>query len=295
MFKTIKLIWFFAFSIGAFSQPASQFVIPTGMQRIPAGEFEMGIPHDSLAALVLLGKKVPHMNILHAEGWYGDERPNHLVQVSSFYLDKYEVTNAQFREFIAESGFVTEGDWEKYATAGRENHPVVNVSWNDARTYAKWAGKRLPTEAEWEYAAKGGKNVKWFPWGEVPDESRAQWRHEGESFWDGLMQLAFGREINTKPVGSFEPNGYGLYDMCGNVREWCADDYKPYPGLKDSDWKHTKRRPFADSTALKDIVIARGGNWNSSNPVFIRLTKRSHFDKLYTEYTQGFRCAKSIQ
>ena len=276
------------------AQPADSLVIPPGMVLVSEGEFMMGIPDDSLEALVELGKKVPHMSIGHAEGWFGDERPAHRVAVKAFLLDKFEVRNQQFAKFISESGYRPEGHWKKYATPDRMHHPVVAVTWNDAAAFAKWAGKRLPTEAEWEYTAKGGTTFKWFPWGEKPDATKAQWRHQGESFWDGMVRLVAGREIDTRPVGSYPANGFGLFDMCGNVREWCADDYQAYPGLQDSQWQHTEYRPFADPAALQNIKIARGGNWDSPNPVFIRLTRRLHFDKSMVSYTQGFRCAKSL-
>ena len=293
MRKIVKFLGLLLFPVFVIAQNPN-IEPPEGMIFIPEGDYEMGIPDDSIAALAELGKKVPHMNISHAESWFGDERTNHLVKIAPFFLDKYEVTNEQFQKFVQETDYKAEGDWQTYATTERMLHPVVCVTWNDATAFAAWAGKRLPTEVEWEYAAKGGKNLKWFSWGEKPDNKKAQWRHQGESFWDGLMRLVFGRDINTVPVGSFVPNGYGLYDMIGNVREWCSDSYAPYPGLQESDWKHTKYRPFADSAAIKKLRISRGGHWDSPNPVFIRLTRRQHFETSYFSYHQGFRCARSI-
>ena len=212
------------------------------------------------------------------------ERPSHRVQLDGFWIDETEVTNAQFREFVARTRYVTTAEkkpvWEemkKYLPPGTEkppeellvagslvfrspksrvplndvsawwhyvpgadwrhpegpessikgmdDHPVVHVSWEDAAAYAKWAGKRLPTEAEWEFAARGGKEKLRFIWGNDPpreDEKLA-------NIWQGDFPLHNTRQDGferTAPVKSFPPNDYGLYDMAGNVWEWCSDWYR---------------------------------------------------------------------
>jgi sulfatase modifying factor 1 len=236
---------------------------PLGMAWIPGGTFLMGT-NDKES--------------------FPDERPSHLVQVLSFWIDQHDVTNAEFSEFVKATRYVTTAerkvDWEdlkkelppgtpkpaesalapgslvftptsgpvplndlsawwrwvsganwrhpegpESTIQGRENHPVVQVSWNDAVAYAQWAGKRLPTEAEWEFAARGGLEAKRYVWG---DEFKPSGKYMANT-WQGVFPVRDTGEDNfvgTSPVGSFPANGYGLYDMAGNVWQWCSDWYR---------------------------------------------------------------------
>ena len=189
--------------------------IPEGMVLIQGATFQMGIEEHELAELAEMGKKVPHMSMVHSRWWFADEMPIHAVTLDSFYIDTCEVTNAQYLRFVEAAKYIAQGEWEKYATKGREKHPVINVTWNDAAAYAEWAGKRLPTEAEWEYAARGGTDYRWFTWGNEPNPEMANYRYRGESFIAGLWRLIGLRKLKTKPVGSYPTNGFGLYDMNG--------------------------------------------------------------------------------
>lgn len=178
-------------------------VAPEGMVLIPAGEFLMG--SDDVDAS-------------------GNEGPVHTVYVDAFYIDKYEVTNAQYKQFIDANPQWQKDRIDRTLHDGtylalwngndyppkRASHPVVYVSWYAAIAYAEWAGKRLPTEAEWEKAARGGLTGKKYPWGDDLDSSKANYNHNAK---------------DITPVGSYPPNGYGLYDMAGNVWEWCLDAY----------------------------------------------------------------------
>ena len=214
-----------------------------------------------------------------------DEFPRHQVKVSSFYMDKHEVTNAQFSAFVTATRYVTTAerkpDWEeikkqlppgtpkpadsvlvaaslvfsppnhpvpldnaavwwKWARGadwrhprgpksnikGKDNYPVVQVSWDDAVAYVKWAGKRLPTEAEWEYAARGGKSDIIYPWGNEPVSKGVI----KANTWQGNFpneKIKKDHYYHAAPVMSFQPNGFGLYDLAGNVWEWCSDWYRP--------------------------------------------------------------------
>lgn len=271
----------------------NRLLAPKGMAYIPSGAFMMGDDTSSREA----------------------EKPAHRVRVEAFYLDRHEVTVAQFREFVRQKNYGTEAEngdggfvwtgaaWEKRAgvnwrhdaegNLAQDNHPVQHVSWNDAQAYARWARKRLPTEAEWEYAARScGKNYK-YAWGNnaparanggnIADESLAQRFHEWPwEIWKGYND---GYDF-TAPVGSFAPNESGLYDMTGNVWEWCADGYEE---------KYYEQR-IEDNPTGPDQgtsrVLRGGACWNSAEGV--RCAVRNGLAPAERYYAGGFRCAKDM-
>jgi formylglycine-generating enzyme len=237
-----------------------------GMVWVPGGEFTMGTDSDL--------------------GW-PDEKPAHRVRVNGFWMDETDVTNAQFRQFVEATGYVTTAEkpvdaeeilrqsppgtppppkenlvpgslvfvptsgpvvltglnahrqWWKWTPGanwrhpegpgssieGKDDHPVVHVSWFDAVAYAKWAGKRLPTEAEWEFAARGGLEGKTYVWGDEPFSNDKPQCNVWQGEFPYKNTAADGYE-RTSPVKTFPPNGYGLYDMSGNVWQWCSDWYQ---------------------------------------------------------------------
>jgi len=258
---------------------------PEGMVPIPGGTFLMGIDASEIPALAELGSEVPHMSVDMARDWFGIETPEHRVVVEPFFMDTCEVTNREYAAFVEATGYEAEGPWHRYYDEDRLDHPVVEVSWHDALAYAEWAGKRLPTEAEWEYAARGGRqDVSWFPWGDTVDTEMANWREQGESFLAGLWRILGLRPMGTMPVGSHPPNGYRLQEMIGNVSEWCSDRFAPYPGGPDAGIYHEG----------EDLRMVRGGHWQSPNPVFIRLTARYASSAGEWERDRGFRCAADL-
>jgi iron(II)-dependent oxidoreductase len=241
-------------------------VAPERMVYIPGGEFLMGSTGKEAKVGFQIGV---------------DETPQHLVDVKPFYMDIYEVTNAQYQKFIEAGGRPTPVDhhdplfysWVSgKPPVGQENHPVVYVSWYDSDAYCRWVGKRLPTEAEWEKAARGTDGRAW-PWGNTFDGTKCN-AYESSPLW-------------TTPVGSY-PGGispYGVYDMCGNVAEWTDSWYQAYPGNK------LQRSSFGEH-----FKVARGGAWVLPYEPWSRATNRNLAQPPdYQHRSLGFRCAKDAE
>jgi len=178
--------------------------------------------------------------------------------IPAFYMDKYEVTNAQYRKFVQATGHREPSYWND-PKFNQSNQPVVGVSWHDATAYAKWAGKRLPREAEWEWAARGGLKGKEYSWGDDQSLARDYANREGIGGKDRWEYCA--------PVGSFKPNRYGLYDMAGNAFEWCQNWY-------DSRQKYR---------------VSRGGSWYA-NAYRLRVANRFSYGPADRYSNFGFRC-----
>ena len=250
-------------------EDAEKTRLPENMVLIPAGEFQMGSDK---------GAK--------------NEKPVHSVYVDAFYMDVYQVTLGQYRTFLHATGHgdlpkVTMADVKRFCPT--EQHPVVSVTWLDAMAYAQWAGKRLPTEAEWEKAARGGLVGKTYPWGNAIDRSKANYRHRHFSL------------PKPTPVGSYSANGYGLYDMAGNVWEWCLDAYE-----KDFYMRSPRENPLAGEMSLSEVVadyrniktsrVLRGGCFNVAADnlrVAQRVRLPAHRHRA-TVYFHGFRCVQSV-
>ena len=232
--------------------------------------------------------------------------PVHTVYVDAFYIDKYEVTVGQYNQFVRATGHRPLPDWvSKYSPT--DQHPVVSVSWHDAMAYAEWAGKRLPTEAEWEKAARGGLVGKEHPWGNaVLDGTQCNFADKSLSeVWDREREPEDNhadKSINdgyayTAPVGSYPPNAYGLYDMGGNVTEWCFDAF-------DENFYATspRRNPVADIlvkdgennvVAINKLRVMRGGSWYYS-PGAVWIASRNGNAPTLRHINHGFRCVKSV-
>ena len=237
------------------------------MILIPAGSFEMGDHFDE-------GSKD------------GRELPVHTVELDAFYMDVYEVTVGQFRDFVNQSGYKYRGNWDSVAKySPGDEYPMVYVTWNDATAYAKWAGKRLPTEAEWEYAARGGLVGKRYFWGdEKPDGSQCNFadKNTPTDFTWADRTVDDGYEY-TAPVGSFIANGYGLYDMAGNVWELCQDWYG-----KDYYSSSPTKNPLGPGSRSYYRVL-RGGDWHNSAS-YLRVAGRLNLTPSDRGSYYGFRC-----
>ena len=253
--------------------------IPEGMVVIPHGVFEMG-SEDAEAR--------------------DNEQPVHKVRIiPSFYMDKYEVTNAAFKAFVDANPRWQKGNIEdrfhsgRYLEnwsgndypAGKADHPVVFVSWYAAMAYANWAGKRLPTEAEWEYAARGGLASQKYPWGNTITDADANYdKNVGD----------------TTPVGAYAANGYGLYDMAGNVWEWCLDaGHELAYDLRG----RSRRNPLTGLETIQELRenftelvhslrVLRGGSWDAVAQ-YVRVAFRVANAPPSVAYPDlGFRCVK---
>ena len=273
----------------------------TDMVLIPAGEFLMGSPEGEEAF---------------------DEHPQHTVYLDAYYIDKYEVTNVQFKAFVEATGYVTDAErkgygevwntkerpsmrrynfadvnwrrphawvdnealpnrphpkaWENYNIEDKMGYPVVQVSWNDAQAYATWAGKRLPTEAEWEKAARGTDGRKW-PWG-----------NEFDLDIDGVAIHANIGSDGPLPVGCF-PSGsspYGAYNLAENVQEWVADWYA-------SDYYACSSQNNPKGPETGKFRVVRGGSWKELKSYQVLITNRAYQVPDYSSNFVGFRCAWS--
>ncbi|NQS98376.1 MAG: formylglycine-generating enzyme family protein [candidate division Zixibacteria bacterium] len=226
------------------------FIPPDTMVSIPGGEYMMGEKKD-----------LP------------DQRPVHIVKLDSFYIDVHEVTNAQYGEFLDATGHRLPLFWDD-STYNQPQLPVTGVSWYDAAAYCEWAGKRLPTEAEWEAASRGGLEGENYPWEGRINEEKANYRVDPDEPPSGI-----------KPVGQYPPNGYGLYDMAGNVWEWTADYYSPTAYADSSDWDNP------GGPVKRSARVMRGGSWNYTER-FLRCAYRNRAKPDMRNNYLGFRCAK---
>ncbi len=218
---------------------------------------------------------------------YAEERPVHRVTVESFYMDDRMVTNEEFRRFCEATGtpYPENPGWPTMPDYFRSypDYPVVNVAHWVARDYARWAGKRLPTEEEWEYAARGGLTGAVYPWGdEPPDGHRANFADRNTRYPWREFRHSSGFEY-TSPVGSFAPNAYGLYDMAGNLWQWCEDWFFRY----DDTIRDTAA--FADGWG--GSRVCRGGCYHS-NAMDLRVARRKQVLAGTGLISVGFRCVR---
>jgi formylglycine-generating enzyme required for sulfatase activity len=307
-----------------------------GMVLIPAGTLNMGGDNDQADK---------------------NEFPKHEVVIDGFWMDETEVTNAEFRKFVEETGYQTVAErpivWEEIAASlppntpkppdsllqpgalvfhktaqpvpmnnpalwwqwtiganwqhpegpdsdikNKDQHPVVQIAWEDAMVYCQWAKKRLPTEAEWEWAARGGKTGNIYPWGnEKVNEGAAK-----ANYWQGLFPYQNTQKdgyFTTAPVKSYAPNGYGLYDMPGNVWEWCSDWFDfAYYQKRQASQKNTvgPQKAFNPNMPYQQEKVVRGGSFlcNDDYCSGYRNSRRMGSTPDTGLNHTGFRCVKDL-
>ena len=314
---------------------------PEGMIWISGGEFSMGAQDPPDMEHDMVGMKATE-----------DSRPVHRVYVDGFWMDKTDVTNAEFARFVAATHYITEAErtpkaedfpgappenlvagavvfsppdqpvslndhyqWWSYVKGanwrhpsgpdsnirGKENYPVVDVSYDDALAYAKWAGKRLPTEAEWEFAARGGLTGKPFVWG---DSFRPGGKYMANTFQGHFPDKNTNDDgfSTTSPVTKFPPNGYGLYDMAGNVWQWTSDWYRPDYYWQLATSGAVSRNPTGPDSSFDPAErgipkrVMRGGSFLCTDQYCSRYmvgTRGKGETSTGTNHL-GFRCVKPV-
>ncbi len=288
--------------------------IPEGMVLIPEGLFLMGSTRQDIDKLLELDRNIETVRL-------DNEIPQREVHLSAYLIDKYPVTNAEYKKFIESDGynqkvFWSDAGWQYISQSndlenddldnilnGENDCPVVNISWYEAEAFAKWAEKRLPTEAEWEKAARG-TDGRIYPWGNMFEKTN--------------LNCAEAKNEKPTPVTKYPQSQslYGCFDMAGNVWEWTADWYdsqyyscapkKDPQGPKDAEVNPYygqpeevgisiyDLRPSTGSKTLSGCKVLRGGSWNGSGVVHVRCTNRDYDEPTYKNDTIGFRCAKSL-
>jgi len=236
------------------------------MIRIPAGPFTMGST-DGLP----------------------NERPEHTVTLGSYYVDQYEVTLSLYRKFLESTKQESPSTWDDEAATTVGDRPATGMKWESASAYCKWAGKRLPTEAEWEKAARGTDGRR-YPWGDmqpfvdIANYNRGMWVNEAIT----LVAVTSGLEGMSVRHGLKEggKSPFGLFHMAGNAAEWVADWYG-----RDYYQKSPDQNPVGPSTGEKRVI--RGGSW-ADLPAALRVTARFSAEADYEDRTIGFRCAMNV-
>ena len=246
---------------------------PDGMELVAGGRFVLGTD-DAAVEEVTLELGLP-------ESWARDARPAHPLNLRAFYIDRFEVTNAQYARYVDATGAARPRHWKRGAVTPQDAKlPVVYVDWNAADGYCRWAGRRLPTEAEWERAARGGDG-RLYPWGNTFDRTRA-------------VIGAYGSGL--QPVGS-RPSGkspYGVMDLVGNAWEWTGDWYQPYPGSPHESEDFGEQNRVVRGSSLGGLGHFAAKDVDRIVAITARASFRWYAPPVAAFEDLGFRCAKDF-
>lgn len=255
------------------------------------GYGEVDEPHESMACIP---EGCFDMGDHFGEG-YSAELPVHNVCISAFEMDVHEVTNAELAECVAEGGCtehlatISYTRPTYYGDPAYDDFPVIGVDWNRAEEYCTWAGKRLPTEAEWEYAARGGLAGKRYPWGDsITCDHACYGRGDDRECWSYCHNGEC--DNDTHPVESYAPNGYGIYDMAGNVSEWVND--WAHPDYYSVSPPNDPPGPADGFPPGFEYRVWRGGSWYNEPLPYLRVANRMAFHGGWISYDIGLRCAR---
>jgi len=293
------LLLLLACGLGGAAFPATRVNPKDGaeMVLVPAGEFLMGTSEEDIAAW-LAAHPTDEREL------FADELPQRSVYLDAYYIYKTEVTVAQYRQFCQATGRemppMPSWGWQ-------DAHPIVSVTWDDAAAYAAWAGVALPTEAQWEKAARGADG-RLYPWGNAwpPPVNAGNFADEAckrsGKYKDWTFIAGYDDSYaETAPVGSFPPGAspYGVLDMAGNVWEWCADWYDP-SYYKTAPTRNPTGPPAAVAIELAPGLtitarVVRGGSWNNVSPRYFRGANRNDLYLVPLSIPDyGFRCARGL-
>lgn len=226
---------------------------PGDWVTIPAGEFKMGSdfrPENQKDTVQL---------------W----EPEHVVDLPAYEIHVYEVTNSEFARFQIDGDYEAEGNWRQFYSLENGYSPVANVTWEDAKQYCEWVGGRLPTEAEWEKAARGPNDYP-YPWGERWDPTKTN-----------CNEMGFANLVDVGRM-ALDVSEYGVHDMMGNVTEWTADKLSPYKGNKDA----------GNANYRRGYISVRGASYAIRGGSFYLWTRGAYLPR--SQYGIGFRCARDI-
>ena len=288
--KTIVFLFLACFLSSSGIAVSDDSATPEDMVMIPGGHFLMGVDKEVNVDTEKMSKR-QKLRYLVSRAAFHDEGPAHNVIIDAFFIDQYEVSNKHYGEFLKASGHAAPAYWDDHRR-NKPKQPVSGVNWNDANAYCSWSNKRLPTEAEWEKAARGPEGFK-YPWGNEYDASKGNYGRKQE----------ITANVDAFPQGK---SPYGVYNMSGNVFEWVADWYDP------NYYKTTKQilnpagpqagvflsdtGTYVDRIAVGKKRVIRGGSWYA--PVeSVTTTHRFWNDPMNNSYGVGlgFRCARSIE